>query len=87
MRNFPTRFPDVRSPHLESWELSGYKEFNIAEKARVQLRGDFQNAFDFASFGRLAVRPNNVANTRFGLLDPEQGNSPRMVVIVLKVIF
>ena len=87
LRNFPTRFPDVRSPHLESWELSGYKEFNIAEKARVQLRGDFQNAFDFASFGRLAVRPNNVANTRFGLLDPEQGNSPRMVVIVLKVIF
>lgn len=87
LRNFPTRFPDVRSPHMESWELSGYKEFNIAEKARVQLRGDFQNAFDFASFSRLAVRPNNVTNSRFGLLDPEQGNSPRMVAIVLKVIF
>ncbi|MCX6590418.1 MAG: TonB-dependent receptor [Acidobacteria bacterium] len=83
----PTRFPDVRSPYLESWEFSAYKEFRIREAARVQLRADFQNALDYAYFGRLVARPNNVQDPRFGQLDPAQDNQPRVVVLVLKVLF
>ncbi len=75
LRDFPTRFPDVRSPYLTSWELSGYKEFRIKERTRIQIRGDFQNAFDYAYFGRLISRPNNVQDTRFGQLDPAAGQS------------
>lgn len=87
LRDFPTRFSDVRSDYLQSWEISAYKEFRVKERARVQLRGDFQNAFDYASFGRLISRPNNVQDTRFGQLDPAQSNQPRVIVIVLKVLF
>jgi len=87
LRDFPTRFPDVRSPHLESWELSGYKEFSLRERLRVQVRADFQNAFDAAYFGRMISRPNNVQDPRFGQLDPAQDNQPRVVVLVLKVMF
>ncbi|MCS7026392.1 MAG: TonB-dependent receptor [Bryobacteraceae bacterium] len=87
LRDFPTRFPDVRSDYLQSWEISAYKEFRWKERARIQLRSDFQNAFDYAHFGRLISRPNNVQDTRFGQLDPAQSNQPRVVVMVLKVLF
>jgi hypothetical protein len=87
LRDFPTRFPDVRSPHLESWEFSAYKEFRAGERMRVQLRGDFQNALDYAYFGRLISRPNNVQDARFGQLDPAQDNQPRIVVLVLKLLW
>ncbi|MBL8213930.1 MAG: hypothetical protein JNK87_24640, partial [Bryobacterales bacterium] len=85
LRDYPSRFPDVRSPILDSWELSGSKEFPIKERLRVQLRADFQNAFDQPYFGRLVA--TNVQDTRFGQLNPEQDNQPRVVVLVLKVIF
>jgi hypothetical protein len=87
LRDFPTRFPDVRSPHLESWEFSAYKEFKLYERTRLQLRADFQNALDFAYFGRLVSRPNNVQDPRFGQLDPAQDNQPRVVVLVMKILF
>jgi hypothetical protein len=87
LRDFPTRFPDVRHDGLQSWEISVYKEFRIRERVRTQIRADFQNAFDYAHFGRLVTRPNNVQDTRFGQLDPAQGNQPRIVVLVAKIIF
>jgi len=87
LRDFPTRFPDVRSPFLQSWEVSGYKDFRIKERLKAQLRADFQNAFDYAYFGRMISRPNNVQDSRFGQLDPAQDNQPRIVVLVLKILF
>jgi hypothetical protein len=85
LRDFPTRFPDVRSPHLESWEISAYKEFRIKEKVRWQIRADFQNAFDYAYFGQQLS--NNVTDPRFGQLNPAQNNQTRQVVLVMKVLF
>ncbi len=85
LRDFPTRFPDVRSPHLESWEISGYKEFRVGERVGVQIRADFQNAFDYAYFG--SQLSNNVTDPRFGQLNPAQGNNTRQIVLVMKVVF
>ncbi len=85
LRDFPTRFPDVRSPHLESWELSGYKNFAIKERLKLQIRADFQNAFDYAYFGRIVS--SNVQDSRFGQLNPAQDNQPRIVVAVMKLMF
>ncbi len=85
LRDFPTRFPDVRSPHLASWEMSGYKQFAIRERVRIQVRADFQNALDYAYFGRLVTA--NVTDSRFGQLNPDQDNQPRTAVLVLKVLF
>jgi hypothetical protein len=85
LRDFPTRFPDVRSTYLQSWELSGYKEFPIKERLKAQFRADFQNAFDYAYFGRIVSA--NVTDSRFGQLNPEQDNSPRVIALVLKILF
>ena len=87
IRDFPTRFPDVRSPRLSSWEISGYKNFTLKERLKLQVRADFQNAFDTPYFGRLLGGANNVQDARFGQLDPAQGNQPRVVVLVMKVLF
>lgn len=85
LRDFPTRFPDVRSPHLASWELSGYKQFAIKERVRIQVRTDFQNALNYAYFGRLIA--TSVTDSRFGQLNPAQDNQPRIAVLVLKILF
>lgn len=85
LRDFPTRFPDVRSPHLESWEISAYKEIRIKERVRWQIRADFQNAFDFAYFGQ--QQSNVVTDPRFGQLNPAQNNNTRQIVLVMKVLF
>ena len=87
LRNFPTRFPDVRTPMLNSWEISAYKEFRITERVKFQLRGDLHNGFQNAYFGRLIVRPNSVTDTRFGQLDPAQQNQVRLLVLIGKIVF
>lgn len=85
LRDFPTRFPDVRSRYLTSWEISGYKEFLVKERLRIQIRADMQNAFQYAYFGAQAT--NNVADPRFGQLNPAQNNDVRQVVLVLKLLW
>lgn len=85
LRDFPTRFPDVRSPMLRSWEISMYKEFRFFERVRWQLRADFQNAFNYAYFGQ--QQSNNVTDPRFGQLNPAQNNQPRIIVAVMKLFF
>ncbi len=85
LRDFPTRFPDVRSDFLQSWEISAYKEFPIAERLRWQIRLDAHNAFDYTHFGRLIS--TSVTDPRFGQLNPAQRNQPRDFVAVMKLIF
>lgn len=87
LRDFPTRFPDVRSPVLTSTELSAYKNFTLRERLKLQLRADAQNFFDQPYFYRIVSGGNNVQDSRFGQLDPAQRNQPRVVVLVLKVLF
>jgi hypothetical protein len=87
LRDFPTRFPDVRSPFLQSWEVSFYKEFRFRSEGgpRLQIRADCQNALDYAYFGALVA--NNVTDPRFGQLNPAQNNQPRIWVGVMKLYF
>ena len=85
LRNFPTRFPDVRSPALRTWEISVFKDFVIKERVRWQIRGDFQNAFNFPFFG--ALQSNNVTDSRFGQLRADITNQQRHVALVMKVLF
>lgn len=85
LRDFPTRFPDIRSPYLQSWEISAYKEVRLRERVRWQIRADFHNAFDYAYFGQQLS--NSVTDPRFGQLNPAQNNSTRMVVLVMKILF
>jgi hypothetical protein len=87
LRNFPTRFPDVRSPVLTSTELSAYKNFTLRERLKLQLRADAQNFFDQPYLYRIISGGANVQDSRFGQLDPAQRNQPRVVVLVMKLLF
>jgi hypothetical protein len=85
LRTFPTRFPDVRSEGLRSWEISVFKDFVIRERVRWQIRSDFQNAFNFPFFGSL--QSNDVTNSQFGQLRADITNQPRQIAIVMKITF
>ncbi|MEK7403819.1 MAG: TonB-dependent receptor [Acidobacteriota bacterium] len=85
LRDFPTRFPDVRSKALNIWEIGIAKEFPIKERLRFQLRADAQNAFNYPWFSRLQTA--DVTNARFGMLNPGPNSEAREIVLVAKLVF
>jgi hypothetical protein len=87
LRTFPTRFPDVRSKPLNVTDLSLYKELNITEKIKWQIRCDAHNAGNFPWFGVLDSNGNNVTRPLFGHLRADIGNETRVIVGVMKLIF
>jgi hypothetical protein len=87
LRNFPTRFPDVRGKPLNIVDASLYKEFKFKEKMRWQIRADAHNLGNFPWFGQLDSNGNNVTRPLFGHLVADMGNEVRIVVLALKIIF
>jgi hypothetical protein len=87
LRNFPARFPDVRSKPLNFADLSLYKEFNLGEKVKWQIRCDAHNAGNFPWFGVLDGNGNNVTRPLFGHLRADIGNETRVIVGVMKLIW
>ncbi len=87
LRNFPTRFPDVRTKPLNVADVSIYKEFLIKEKVRWQIRFDGHNVGNFPWFGVLDSNGGNVTRPQFGHLRADIGNEGRVFVGVMKVVF
>jgi hypothetical protein len=87
LRNFPTRFPDVRGKPLNISDMSLYKEFAFREKVKWQLRADAHNIGNFPWFGALDSNGNNVSNSLFGHLKASMGNEQRLVVFIMKILF
>lgn len=87
LRNYPTRFPDVRGKPLNIVDFSVYKQFVFREKVKWQLRADAHNIGNFPWFGALDGNGNNVSNSLFGHLRASEGNEQRLVVFVMKVLF
>jgi hypothetical protein len=85
LRNFPTRFPDVRTKSPRFNEISVYKEFPIKERLHWQIRCDFHNAFNYPFFG--AMQSVDVRDPRFGQVRADISNEIRTVVLSMKVIF
>ena len=88
LRNFPTRFPDVRGKPLNNVEFSAYKEFQIRERLRWQIRADFHNALNHPWFGSQAS--NDVASSLFGMVAAQSiddTSEPRLVVLSMKLVF
>jgi hypothetical protein len=68
--------------------MSIYKEFPIKERVRLQLRTDFHNAFNHPWFGNLAS--NDVTKANFGQLGVssiDDTSEPRLIVLVMKIVF
>jgi hypothetical protein len=76
-----SRFP-LHGPGLNNWDLALQRNFPIAERVKLQFRGEFFNAWNHAQFSN----PNgNVASPSFGAIS---GSLPgRVTELVLRIFF
>ncbi len=79
----PSRWAGFRGQGLNLWDLSVSKNFSFTERFRLQLRGEFINAFNTPVFGNPNLDPRNA---NFGKVTG-QSNLARNVQIGLKLIF
>ena len=88
LRNFATRFPNVRGKPLNNVEFSAYKEILIRERVRWQIRADLHNALNHPWFG--AQASNDVADPEFARVastSVDDTSEPRLVVLSMKLVF
>ncbi len=85
LRDFPTRFMDVRVPGYQNWDTSLAKYFPIKERLRLQFRMEMVNAMNHPWYSNLASGATDVTNPNFGRLDPTQRNLPRFVKLALNL--
>jgi hypothetical protein len=83
IRTLPSRFSGLRGDALNLWDLSVSKNFAFTERIKLQLRGEFLNAFNTVNFNNPDLNPRN---TTFGQITG-QNNLPRDVQLGLKLVF
>lgn len=84
LRDFPTRFGDVRLPGYQNYDLSLSKWFTVAGREhplRSQFRFEMVNALNHPWFSNIASV--NVTAANFGQLNPTQSNLPRFIKLGL----
>ncbi len=91
LRDFPTRFPDVRAYGLNNLDFTIAKQFTIFKRGdrpvKAEYRADWLNAFNNTYFRRLDAQGNNVTSPQFGFLRQDPTVSPRIITMVLRVTF
>jgi len=87
LRNFPTRFPDVRFMGVANYDFSLSKDFVFFERIKTQIRADAINAFNRPYFTQLNGGAPNVTSATFGQLSPAQNNSPRVIYLEFRLTF
>jgi len=87
LRDFPTRFPDVRGFGLNNLDLTLAKRFPLGERVKFEFRTDWLNAFNTTYFRRLDSNANNVTRSNFGFLNQDPTVNPRIIAMVLRMTF
>ena len=82
-RLLPTRFNDIRSDGINTFDLSAIKYASIRERFKVQLRVEFLNAFNHALFAAPNTTPTSSA---FGQVTAQSGY-PRRIQVGAKLLF
>lgn len=72
----------ILNPGQENWDLSAIKNIRIGERVRLQLRGEFFNAFNHVNFTSLNT---NVDSSSFGRLTGD--HLPRQIQLGAKLYF
>ena len=85
LRNFPSRFPDVRFMGVHNFDVSLNKSLPIFERLRAELRADFINIMNHPFLTSMASL--DVTNPSFGQLNLSQNNEPREVFLQFKLRF
>ncbi len=83
VRTFPSRFSNLRQDGYKNWDISVIKNTKITEAVRLQLRGEFFNAFNHPQFNAPNTSPTSGS---FGKIDSVV-NAPRYIQIGLKLTF
>jgi hypothetical protein len=86
LRNYPSRFPDVRYMGVHNYDFSLQKEIPIRERVRIQLRADVINSMNRPYFTDVVAAPN-VTAASFGQINPSQNNEPRTVFLETRLTF
>ena len=58
-RTFPLNLTGARNPGWNDWLLSPIKRFRFTERLRLDLRGEFTNAFNHPNFGGPNLSPTS----------------------------
>lgn len=77
IRTFPSRLTGLRGPGDNYWDASLAKVLTISERLRLQLRTNWEGAFNTPQF----ANPNTgVTNTLFGMISAIRGEARRIYV-------
>jgi hypothetical protein len=79
-----------RGPGQNQWDLSAFKDFAIREKTKIELRGEFYNAFNHPQWSSINTAARFDAtgkqiNALFGQATGDRG--PRVIQLALRVSF
>ncbi|MBS1829309.1 MAG: TonB-dependent receptor [Acidobacteria bacterium] len=81
--NLSRTLPDVRSPSLKNMDLSLFKNFEIAERLRLQIRAE---AFNFTNTPIFGGPGASFGVPAFGII-AAQANTPRQIQFGLRLAF
>lgn len=84
IRNYPTRWADVRNSRVNNVDAVISKNWSIRERVRVQYRFETFNLFNHVRFGGPNTDPGSAS---FGVVSKTQQNNARLVQMALKVYF
>ncbi|MFT4112151.1 carboxypeptidase regulatory-like domain-containing protein [Silvibacterium sp.] len=79
----PAYYDNLRSPGLNSTDLSLFKEFHAYERLKVQFRAEAFNVLNQVQF---SGPDTGVTDTTFGEIT-SQANTPREIQLALKLLF
>ena len=83
IRTFPLRLGGLRADGQNYWNAALYKQFVIHESLKLQLRTEWEGAFNHANFSPPNAAP---ANSLFGQVNAMQGEA-RRIWIGMKLLF
>ena len=81
--NTPRMMPDLRSPGVNNFDVSLFKNTRIHERYQLQFRAESFNTFNRVQFG---VPNSSINSTAFGVISSQQ-NSPRNLQLGLRLLF
>lgn len=84
IRNYPTRWGDIRQQGIVNLDAGVYKNFPIHEAVRLQLR---MSAFNAANHPRFGTPNTNPGSSSFGQVTPSTVNQARTVELGGKLYF
>ena len=81
---------NLRGPGINNWDVALFKSFPVRERAQLQFRGEFYNAFNHTQFSAYDAAARFDAagrqiNTRFGEFTTSR--SARIVQLALRATF